>query len=172
MSIMPFIGESRSEAEDKRDLHDSLVDPLVGLSTLGAHANADFSNLALDDSVEAVTSSLTWSHVFTWGTLESYKPTDVMNQTDFVEATDGSAKLGQPYASVGWVGDSAALRLYYLPYFRDRTFQGLRGRPRFARVRAIRGHVHQQPRGGIHGIDGRAIHLGCSAPGFLDSRVA
>ena len=69
---------------------------------------------------------------FTWGTLESYKPTDVMNQTDFVEATDGSAKLGQPYASVGWVGDSAALRLYYLPYFRDRTFQGLRGRPRFS----------------------------------------
>jgi hypothetical protein len=70
--------------------------------------------------------------VFTWGALESYKPTDVMNQTDFVEATDGSAKLGQPYASVGWVGDSAAVRLYYLPYFRDRTFQGIRGRPRFS----------------------------------------
>ena len=70
--------------------------------------------------------------IFTWGVLESYKPTDVMNQTDFVEATDGSAKLGQPYGSVGWVGDSAALRLYYLPYFRDRTFQGLRGRPRFS----------------------------------------
>jgi len=69
---------------------------------------------------------------FTWGTLESYKPTDVMNQTDFVEAFDGSAKLGQPYASVGIVGEKAALRLYYLPYFRDRTFQGLRGRPRFA----------------------------------------
>jgi alkanesulfonate monooxygenase SsuD/methylene tetrahydromethanopterin reductase-like flavin-dependent oxidoreductase (luciferase family) len=57
MSIMPFVGESRAEAEDKRDLHDSLVDPLVGLSTLGAHANADFSNLALDENVEAVTSS-------------------------------------------------------------------------------------------------------------------
>ena len=70
--------------------------------------------------------------IFTWGALESYKPTDVLNQTDFVEATDGTAKLGQPYASVGWVGESAALRLYYLPYFRDRTFQGLRGRPRFS----------------------------------------
>ena len=69
---------------------------------------------------------------FTWGALESYKPTDVMNQTDFVEALDGSAKLGQPYGSVGFVGEKAALRLYYLPYFRDRTFQGLRGRPRFA----------------------------------------
>ena len=70
--------------------------------------------------------------IFTWGVLESHKPTDVMNQTDFVEATDGSQKLGQPYGSVGWVGDSAALRLYYLPYFRDRTFQGVRGRPRFS----------------------------------------
>ncbi len=57
MSIMPFIGESRAEAEDKRDLHDSLVDPLVGLSTLGAHTNADFSDLPLDADVEAVQSS-------------------------------------------------------------------------------------------------------------------
>jgi len=57
MSIMPFIGESRAEAEDKRDLHDSLVDPLVGLSTLGAHTNADFSDLPLDANVEAVQSS-------------------------------------------------------------------------------------------------------------------
>lgn len=70
--------------------------------------------------------------IFTWGALESYKPTDVLNQTDFVESTDGSAKLGQPYVSIGYVGDSAALRFYYLPYFRDRTFQGLRGRPRFS----------------------------------------
>ncbi|MES2197928.1 MAG: LLM class flavin-dependent oxidoreductase [Pseudomonadota bacterium] len=57
MAIMPFVGESRAEAEDKRDLHDSLVDPLVGLSTLGAHTNADFSNLALDENIETVTSS-------------------------------------------------------------------------------------------------------------------
>jgi hypothetical protein len=67
----------------------------------------------------------------TWGVLESYRPTDVVNQTDFVEAIDGSAKLGQPYAEVGWIGESASLRLYYLPYFRDRTFPGLRGRLRF-----------------------------------------
>ncbi|SDS49441.1 LLM class flavin-dependent oxidoreductase [Bradyrhizobium canariense] len=57
MAMMPFIGESRSEAEEKRDLHDSLVDPLVGLSTLAAHANADFSDLPLDASVETVQSS-------------------------------------------------------------------------------------------------------------------
>jgi FMN-dependent oxidoreductase (nitrilotriacetate monooxygenase family) len=57
MAMMPFIGESRQEAEDKRDLHDSLVDPLVGLSTLAAHANSDFSDLPLEASVEAVQSS-------------------------------------------------------------------------------------------------------------------
>ncbi len=57
MAIMPFIGESRAEAEDKRDLHDSLVDPLVGLSTLGAHTNADFSDLSLEADVQAVSSS-------------------------------------------------------------------------------------------------------------------
>ena len=67
----------------------------------------------------------------TWGVLESYRPTDIVNQIDFVEAPDGSAKLGQPYAEVAWVGESAALRLYYFPYFRERTFPGLRGRLRF-----------------------------------------
>jgi len=57
MSMMPFVGESRSEAEEKRDRHDALVDPLVGLSTLAAHANNDFSDLALEASVESVQSS-------------------------------------------------------------------------------------------------------------------
>lgn len=57
MAMMPFVGESRAEAEAKRDLHDLLVDPLVGLSTLAAHANADFSDLPLDASVESVQSS-------------------------------------------------------------------------------------------------------------------
>jgi len=57
MAMMPFVGESRQEAEEKRDLHDSLVDPLVGLSTLAAHANSDFSSLPLEASVEAVQSS-------------------------------------------------------------------------------------------------------------------
>ncbi|WP_454624923.1 LLM class flavin-dependent oxidoreductase [Bradyrhizobium cenepequi] len=57
MAIMPFIGESRAEAEEKRDLHDSLVDPLVGLSTLAAHANTDFSHFSLEENVEQLQSS-------------------------------------------------------------------------------------------------------------------
>lgn len=54
MAIMPFIGATRAEAEAKRDLHDSLVDPRVGLSTLAAHANADFGDLPLDATVSEI----------------------------------------------------------------------------------------------------------------------
>ncbi|TCK30364.1 FMN-dependent oxidoreductase (nitrilotriacetate monooxygenase family) [Ancylobacter aquaticus] len=54
MAIMPFIGKTRAEAEAKRDLHDSLVDPRVGLSTLAAHANADFGSLPLDATIDEI----------------------------------------------------------------------------------------------------------------------
>jgi hypothetical protein len=71
---------------------------------------------------------------FTWGSLESFRPVDVINQIDFAENHDGSAKLGQPFVEVGWVTERASLKLYYLPYFRDRTFPGARGRLRFPTV--------------------------------------
>jgi FMN-dependent oxidoreductase (nitrilotriacetate monooxygenase family) len=57
MAVMPFIGESRAEAQDKLALHNSLVDPRVGLSTLAAHANADFSGLPLDATVDSIAAS-------------------------------------------------------------------------------------------------------------------
>ncbi len=57
MSVMPFIGRTRAEAEALRDEHDALADPLVGLSTLGSHTNADFSSLSLDGDVAAIESS-------------------------------------------------------------------------------------------------------------------
>jgi len=57
MSVMPFIGGSRAEAEELRDEHDALADPLVGLSTLGAHTNADFASLRLDGDVAEIESS-------------------------------------------------------------------------------------------------------------------
>ncbi len=72
--------------------------------------------------------------IFNWGVLEAHRVGDVMNQTDFVESVEGSAKLGQPFVEAGWVGESASLKLYYLPFFRERTFPGLRGRPRFGAV--------------------------------------
>jgi hypothetical protein len=68
--------------------------------------------------------------IFSWGVLESYRPTDILNQIDFVEDVDGSQKLGQPYVELGWAGDKVSVSAWYLPYFRTRTFQGVRGRPR------------------------------------------
>jgi FMN-dependent oxidoreductase (nitrilotriacetate monooxygenase family) len=57
MAIMPFIGATRSEAGEKRDLHDSLVDPHVGLSTLAAHTNSDIGDLPLDATVNEIEST-------------------------------------------------------------------------------------------------------------------
>lgn len=74
MAVMPFVGESRAEAEDKRDLHDSLVDPLVGLSTLGSHTNADFSDLALDASIEAVQSTGSQGNLIALKSIAGGKP--------------------------------------------------------------------------------------------------
>ncbi|GJD53707.1 Nitrilotriacetate monooxygenase component A [Methylobacterium crusticola] len=51
-AVMPFVGRTRSEAEDRRDAHNALVDPRVGLSTLSAHLNLDLSGLPLDRPIE------------------------------------------------------------------------------------------------------------------------
>jgi len=57
MAVMPFVGRTREEAREKLALHDSLVTPVVGLSTLGAHANADFSGMPLSSTIEGLESS-------------------------------------------------------------------------------------------------------------------
>jgi len=88
--------------------------------------------------------------IFTWGVLESYRPVDVMNQIDFVDAIDGSAKLGQPYLEIGHTDESASLRLYYLPYFRERTFPGVDGRLRFASVVNTRDPIFESKLGAWH----------------------
>jgi FMN-dependent oxidoreductase (nitrilotriacetate monooxygenase family) len=60
-AIMPFVGRTREEAEEKRDLANALVNPLVGLSTLSAHANVDLSKLDLDAPVGQIQSTGTQS---------------------------------------------------------------------------------------------------------------
>ena len=52
---------SREEAQEKRDIANSLVDPMVGLSTLAAHSNVDLSTLDLDAPVEQLQSTGTQS---------------------------------------------------------------------------------------------------------------
>lgn len=66
-----------------------------------------------------------------WGVTESQHLVDVINQTDFVENVDGEEKLGQPMVNFAWITDHAGtFSLFYLPYFRERTFPGVRGRLR------------------------------------------
>lgn len=74
MAMMPFIGDSRSEAEEKRDLHDSLVNPLVGLSTLAAHTNADFSHFRSEESIESIQSSGSQGNLAALKSIAAGKP--------------------------------------------------------------------------------------------------
>ena len=59
-----------------------------------------------------------------WGVTESRHLVDIVNQTDGVEDVDGEDKLGQPMVNVTLEGSWGALDLFYLPYFRERTFPG------------------------------------------------
>ena len=64
-----------------------------------------------------------------WGVTESLHLVDIVNQTDLVENLDTEDKLGQPM--IQWTGlfGNGSLDLFLLPWFRERTFPGLRGRP-------------------------------------------
>lgn len=71
------------------------------------------------------------SKVF-WGVTESQHLVDVVNQTDLVENLDTEDKLGQPMVKMTYVTDAAGVfDLFYLPYFRERTFPGRGGRLRW-----------------------------------------
>ncbi|MDX1579808.1 MAG: hypothetical protein R3266_15085 [Gemmatimonadota bacterium] len=67
-----------------------------------------------------------------WGKTEANHLVDILNQTDGVEDIDGEDKLGQPLVSFTLERDWGAVDFYYLPYFRERTFAGARGRLRGA----------------------------------------
>ncbi len=71
-----------------------------------------------------------------WGTAESLRLVDVINQVDFVETVSPifrDNRLGQPLAQVSFGQPWGNVDLFYLPYARERTFPGRRGRLR-ARV--------------------------------------
>lgn len=53
-AVMPFVAATREAAEQQRDQHNALVDPIVGLSTLSSHMNVDFSAYPLDAPVQDV----------------------------------------------------------------------------------------------------------------------
>lgn len=65
-----------------------------------------------------------------WGVTESQHLVDVINQTDNIENIDGEDKLGQPMIKASMERDWGNLDVFVLPYFRERTFQDIEGRPR------------------------------------------
>lgn len=65
-----------------------------------------------------------------WGVTESVHLVDVINQTDLVEDPDQEQKLGQPMVNLNLQRDWGRIGLYWLPYFRERTFPGADGRLR------------------------------------------
>lgn len=67
-----------------------------------------------------------------WGKTEANHLVDIINQTDAVEDLDDEDNLGQPMVRVSRLTDVGEFSLFYLPYFRTRTFPGERGRLRSA----------------------------------------
>jgi hypothetical protein len=80
-------------------------------------------------SLDAVELSVGLRRVF-WGVTESSHLVDIINQSDFVENIDTEDKLGQPMVSLRWLPEWGTLDLFLMPLHRERTFQGLAGRPR------------------------------------------
>jgi len=53
-AIMPFVGGSEAEARARRDRHNALARPQIGLVTLAAQLNFDLSGFALGTRLEAI----------------------------------------------------------------------------------------------------------------------
>ncbi|NQT83573.1 hypothetical protein HQ563_11135 [bacterium] len=69
-----------------------------------------------------------------WGTTEFVHLVDIVNQTDLVEDIDEEDKLGQPMVHLSIPRDWGIVDMFILPYFRERTFPGRKGRLRFPLV--------------------------------------
>lgn len=65
-----------------------------------------------------------------WGVTESWHLVDVINQVDAVENLNQEEKLGQPMVHFSMPFDMVDLDVYWLPYFRERTYIGAEGRLR------------------------------------------
>ncbi len=65
-----------------------------------------------------------------WGVTEVFHLVDIVNQTDLVDNPNFEEKLGQPMFNLVYNTDFGTLEFFVLPYFRERTFPGSKGRLR------------------------------------------
>jgi len=87
-----------------------------------------------------------------WGVTEFVHLVDIINQTDLIEHIDGEEKLGQPMAHLSVVRNWGVIDLFVLPFFRERTFPGRRGRLR-SRIVVDTDHVKYESGAKQHPID-------------------
>lgn len=66
-----------------------------------------------------------------WGATEFVHLVDIINQTDLVEDINGEEKLGQPMIHLSLSREWGVVDGFILPFFRERTFPGKKGRLRF-----------------------------------------
>ena len=92
-------------------------------------SHADIRELSYEQVYETWELRVGISKVY-WGVTESQHLVDVINQTDNVENIDFEDKLGQPMIKASFEKDWGTVDVFILPYFRERTFQGIEGRPR------------------------------------------
>jgi len=69
-----------------------------------------------------------------WGVAESVNLVDIVNQRDGVKSFTADDKLGQPMIRLTLLPDWGEVDFLLLPGFRERTFPGVDGRPRFPLV--------------------------------------
>ncbi len=95
-----------------------------------------------DERTHADIRELSWSYIARdyewtvglskvyWGVTEARHIVDIINQTDLIEDFDQEDKLGQPMVKLALIRDWGTVDLFVLPGFRERTFAGVKGRPR------------------------------------------
>jgi len=69
-----------------------------------------------------------------WGVTEFVHLVDIINQIDSVESIDYEDRLGQPMVHLSVPRDWGVVEMFVLPYFRERTFPGRKGRLRYSLV--------------------------------------
>ena len=65
-----------------------------------------------------------------WGKAESNNPVNIVNQTDYLDQSDGKEKLGQPMIHGTLADEWGIVDVFLLPFHRPRTFPGRAGRLR------------------------------------------
>lgn len=69
-----------------------------------------------------------------WGATEVLHLVDFINQIDLVENIDTEDRLGQPMVNLSVSRDWGTVDIFWMPFFRERTFQGPGGRLRGAKI--------------------------------------